>query len=423
MDKMPHNESAERAVIASLLSDKQCFDIYSQMIDSAIFYSPLRSTIVEKMKDLRTNDITILADSLPNIASVEISECFNHISTTEISKYLDIIKDKYIRRQAIFAAQKMITDLQENEKQSREVIKDAVIGMSNISTLNTRNTLYTMREAVLNVWEDLEKCKRGAVKGIGTGIKSIDTVAGGFMNGELITIAGASGMGKSSFASQIVLHNRKLKTVVFSMEMDNVLTAERMLFSAAQCNLDLALHGRLPIRDYQKLSEASSLADEKIWIDDAAGVTYKHIKNRCEMLADQNNGVELIVVDHLQIMGHEHKRSRNEEISETTGALKNLARDLKCPILLLSQLSREHTRRTPPRPMLSDLRDSGAIEQDSDKVYFVYRPWAIDKSQDPEACEIIVGKNRNGQTGLFNVRWIETTMSFTDNGGTYGQIC
>jgi replicative DNA helicase len=237
----------------------------------------------------------------------------------------------------------------------------------------------------------------------------------GLKPGGLILIAARPSMGKSSMALNIITYNGiqcKKVVLIFSLEMDKNLTAARALFGEANLSYDLAKRGLLKKESYLRLAESvGPLSDSQIYIDDTPAIKLSEIWNKCAQLKNKK-GLDLVVVDHMQIMGTVKSQSRNEEIGEISAGLKNLAREFNIPVIALSQLNRAVDGRCPPRPMLSDLRDSGSLEQDADMVIFLYRPEQYNQEDRPGICEVIVAKNRNGRTGIKEVMFDKVAMNF-----------
>jgi replicative DNA helicase len=265
------------------------------------------------------------------------------------------------------------------------------------------------------VFKDIENSIKCGM-GLKTGLKEIDDTIGGFQNGELVIIAARPSMGKSSFAINIVRENgikRKIPLLIFSLEMSKSLTTGRILFGEADCSYDEAQRGIL--RDMAKVSIAAGpISEAPIYVDDTAGASISQIVIRSEQYA-KLYGIRLIIIDHLGLIGGNKNIKRHEELSEITKSLHNLARRLNLPVIALSQLSRNVEYRNPPRPMLSDLRESGSIEEDSDKVLMLYRDDYYNKdSEKAGICEVIVAKNRNGRTGYKEVAFDKRAMQFKE---------
>jgi replicative DNA helicase len=271
-----------------------------------------------------------------------------------------------------------------------------------------------MLPEIFNHVEALSKMAGHKVK---SGLVDLDRDTGGFGPGELTIIAGRPAMGKSTLADTIIRYNGIIlrhPVAVFSLEMSRILCGARMLFAEASLSYHTARQGLLPKREFDELGTASELLmTAPIWIDDSPDLTTTHIITKCNYIKAQT-GISLIVVDYLQLMGSLSKgESRQEQISKISRGLKGISKIFDCPVIALSQLSREVEKRSPPIPMMSDLRESGAIEQDADAVLMLYRDdYYNGESKNPGITDIIIGKQRNGPVGTVSTKFDGKAMRF-----------
>jgi replicative DNA helicase len=415
-DQPPSAIDIERSVIGSFLSDKAIFDGFSPMIKSEYFTLPQLADIFCYMVLHNTCDMLVIMNKFPSYGVV-VAECFEQAAqSVNLAPHVDILQDRYYRRMLLQTADYMAQEAQHNYEVSPKEIIDRVQQDTMALTFKTSSHKLEHISPILGrVFHDLDEMHHNRKLGLQTGLPDVDEEIGGFQNGELVLIAARPSMGKSSFALNVCTHNgirEKKKIIVFSLEMDKNLTGARALFGEASLSYDLAKRGLLPKAGYEKLRDTvGPISDAPIYIDDTPGIKLSEIWNKCAQLKNKI-GLDLVFIDHMQIMGTGKGRSRNEEMSEISAGLKNLAREFNIPVIALSQLNRSVDSRTPPRPMLSDLRDSGSLEQDADMVIFLYRPEKYNREEKPGICEVIVAKNRNGRTGLKEIKFDEPTMNF-----------
>ena len=412
---IPHNTDAEQSVLGSMFISKKALQKALEVLNSELFYSDSHSKIFTAMKELDINkknvDITTVSEELNNrgwlkqVGDVEyLTEIIDSVpSATNIDEYIEIVENKAVLRKLIDEATSIINDSYDANKNISEVIEDAEKKIFDVSK-NLRTTEFkTIQEVLYKTQSDLEKlaAHKGDITGIPTGFYELDKITSGFHPHELIIIAARPGMGKTAIALNIV-HNMAIqskKTVaLFNMEMGAEQLVTRMLASVGQIDSGKLKTGNLQHSDWKRINEAMSrLSDTKIFIDDTAGITVGEIRSKCRRLATSNDGLDIVLIDYLTLIQGSSKgnASRQQEVADISRALKTMAMELNVPVIALSQLSRGIEQRVDKKPMLSDLRESGAIEQDADIVAFLH---CSDEEREKEnsLMEFVIRKHRNG---------------------------
>jgi replicative DNA helicase len=328
-----------------------------------------------------------------------------------------VLKDKYERRKIIQTCLEQIEDAFDNTETPSTEIAEKII--TTLSDLNTYEKIPEKIGRIIPIiLETFEKITgSGTGLGLKTGVKDIDSMIGGFLNGEMTLVAGRPSMGKTALALQIATHNaaQNIPTLIFSIETSNEQVCGRILCAQAGVSFDDILRGKTISREkWTELSiQAAKLSEYPIFIDETPAISIGQLIGKTENYA-KNKNVKLIISDHIGLISNTSRaRSRNEELSQISKKIKALGKNLKIPTITLSQLSREVEKRQPPIPRLSDLYESGSLEQDSDKVMFLYRDEYYNrKSEKKNIAEIILAKNKNGKTGFKEVYFDKPTMTF-----------
>lgn len=441
---IPNSKEAEQAVLSAMFLSRGALDKAFELIDETAFYYDNNRKIYNALKSLYDNDapidMTTLTNELRNKGSLEevggviyLTEVLNTESTAaNIDYYLKIVYEDSLRRRLIEASnevnqlgynteQELSTTLDEAERKILGVVKDK------------RSTEFkSIRTVIDNVQKNLQILAemKGEITGLGTGFVDFDKLTTGFQPTQLIIIAARPSMGKTAFALNIATHvaiAEKKSVAIFNLEMSAEQLANRMLASLGQIEGYKFLTGRLNNNDYVKLNEAfSQLENANIFMDDTAGTTIEEIRSKCRRLKSSETGLDLVIIDHLQLVysNKNYGGNRQLEVSEISRSLKMLALELDIPIIVLSQLSRLVEGREDKRPIMSDLRDSGSIEQDADIVAFLYRDDYYNKeaktSDNTSLSELLVRKNRSGNTKDINLvfkRDTSTFLNFAEEGG------
>ena len=430
---MPHSLEAEQAVLGCLLIDGEtAFQIFP-VLKAEDFYIDSHGHIFECMRNVYNSnkpiDFITLTDELENNSSLDsvggleyITSLTNIVPTAaNFAHYVEIVKRNSILRQLIHSSQKIIEYSYDSQNKD-EAISYAEKQIFDIAQNEETSNLEQLSNSLNQVIEkfDLIAKNKGALKGLATGFEDFDKITNGLQNSDLILLAARPGVGKTSFAMQIVnnVAMQGKKCAVFSLEMPKIQIAQRSICSVAMVSMEKALKGNLNMEDWKSLWAANKkLSGAGIFVDDSSMNTPVDILSKCRRLK-REQGLDLVMIDYLQLMSSGSKKNidnRQQEISEMTRYLKIAARELDVPIIVLSQLSRAVETRKDHRPVLSDLRESGAIEQDADIVLFIYKADMYNdvvNEDEPGVCELIVAKHRNGSQGTVKLRWVGEYVSF-----------
>ena len=431
--KIPFSLEAEQSVLGSILIDPECFPEIASMLKSDDFYLESHAAIYLAMQDLflqsRTIDVVTLIDALvKNGVYGTGDEGRKYIkiiaeivpSAANVKDYAKIVRDKNILRRLIGVCSEISDTAYSEQDDVTHLLDSAEQAIFAIAENNETKGFTHIREAILANYEHIKllKTDKAAAAGQPTGFSDLDKVLVGMGPGDLILVGARPGMGKTSFTMNVatkVAQYSKKAVCVFSLEMSAEQLASRMLSSEALVDSYALRSGNLSNDDWEKLARASSMLSEcEILIDDTAGMTVTGMKAKLRRV--KNLG--LVVIDYLQLMQSDRRiDSRVNEVAEISRNLKLLAKDLRVPIITCAQLSRGPESRTDKRPMLSDLRDSGAIEQDADVVMFLYRDEYYDAADKKDGiqntAEIIVAKNRHGSTANVKMGWFGAFTKFT----------
>ncbi len=441
--KIPQNIEAEQAVLASMFLSKYALEKSIDSLSKDLFYSDSHGIIFDVLKELKENnravDITTVTDELEKknqlskIGGVEyLGEIINSIaSPANVEEYINIVEEKAIRRRLIETAIEIENKGYNSDDTLNDLLDNAETKMLNVVKTRKGTEFRSIQDVITKAQSNLEKLSElgGNITGLITGFDEIDNLTSGLHGSELIIVAARPAMGKTAFAlnlaTNVAIKNNKT-VAIFNMEMPAEQLANRMFAAEGQIEGYKLSSGNLLKSDWNKLDEAiSRLSDAKIFIDDTPGMTISEIKAKCRRLASTQGDLGLVVIDYLQLISGSAKYAgnRQQEIAEISRALKTLAMELNIPIVALAQLSRSVESREDKRPLLSDLRESGSIEQDADIVAFLYRDDYYTKKVDYEdgssKSEFIVAKHRNGATKTINLLFrknISKFESFIDEG-------
>lgn len=430
--ELPYNLEAEQTVLGALLLDPEAITRAMDYIKPDSFYvtkhRDLFSIMIRQFSlGVKTDIITVIDESVrENIfessssAKEYLAALMESVPTTKnIESYCKIVEEKYYTRSLITSAKEIIEAASAGQENAQQLLDFAEQKIYDIRQGKTVDGLTKIDEVVLEAYDDLGR-KSGPDKekyiGAKSGFSDLDHVITGLNKSDLIIVAARPAMGKSVFAlnlaSNFARHNRDSEAVIFSLEMSKEQNVTRMLSSESFVELDYLMKGNISGDQWTKLAQgAESLSGMNIYLDDTAGITVPQMKAKLRRM--KNLG--LVVIDYLQLMNSNRRiENRVNEISEITRQLKLMAKELNVPVITLSQLSRAVESRTDKRPMLSDLRESGSIEQDADIVMFLYRDAYYNKdTPDPTLAECIVAKNRHGETGTVNLRFSGQYQLFT----------
>ncbi|MBP3461691.1 MAG: replicative DNA helicase [Bacilli bacterium] len=434
---MPNDINAEQCVLGSMFFSKKALQKCIESLNKDLFYLDSHAKIFEAIKDLAESgkpiDITIVTSELNNrkqLTSVGGVEYLSELTTivpsaANVEEYIRIVEEKAIRRRLIETAISIETDGYNWQDSLNELLDKSEKNMMSLSKSRTGSEFRPIQEVLFKTQANLEKLSqtKGEITGIPTGFYDIDKITSGLHESQLIIIAARPAMGKTAFALNLVTNvamNTKKKVALFNLEMGAEQLAMRMLSSTGQINGGNLLRGKLEHNDWKRVNEAiSRLAETSIFIDDTPGITIGEIRAKARRLASEED-LAMIVIDYLQLISIDSKYAgnRQQEISEISRSLKTLAMELKIPIIALAQLSRSVDSRDDKRPILSDLRESGSIEQDADIVAFLYRDDYYNKEsaidENTSKSEFIIRKHRNGPTTTINLVFKRDTSTFVN---------
>lgn len=428
----PQALDVERTVLGSMLIDAQAVVTGMELLDEGCFYSTSHARIFVCMCEMFEKsvpiDIVTITDHLRKRVWLEavgseayLAELAENVATSSnIEHYAKILIEKSTLRRLITTSAEITTECFNPEIEPQELLDRAEAKIFGISEARIKNSFQSMHELLQNTFKDIDRYAReGGVQGVRTGFTRLDEMLSGFQKGDLIIVAGRPSMGKTAFclsvAANTAIHH-KTPTAIFSLEMSKSQIAQRMLCSEARVDMHLLRSGKLPRRDYPNLSLAAGpLSEAPIFIDDTPGITVFELRAKARRLKAQHN-LQLVIIDYLQLMGStSNAENRQQEISQISRSLKGIAKELDLPVIALSQLSRAVEQRSDHTPQLSDLRESGAIEQDADVVMFVHRESRYNPELDESlrgVAQIIIGKQRNGPIGKVDVAFIEGFAKF-----------
>ena len=429
----PHSVESEQSILGSILLDKDAIITVAETITPNDFYKDAHRVIYESMMALNNKnepiDMVTLTDELrkrgylDDIGGVTYLTSLSTIvpTTSNVKYYADIVKEKSVLRQLIKASNDIINLGYGSGESAENVLDFAEKKIFDISQERTNDDFKPINQVLMDTYDMIESIysNKSDVTGVTTGFKDLNKKINGLQRTDLILVAARPAMGKTAFALNLV-QNAAIKgnasVAVFSLEMSKEQLAQRMI--AAQSNVELKKMktGTLNDADWPRIISAMAvMSDAKIFIDDTPGIKINELRSKCRKLK-MEQGLDLVMIDYLQLMESDSKNeSRQQEISKISRSLKILAKELDCPVVALSQLSRAPEQRADHRPVLSDLRESGAIEQDADIVMFLYRDeYYHSDSEKKDLAEVIIAKNRHGETGSVELVWMGSIQRFGD---------
>ncbi|HOQ37957.1 MAG TPA: replicative DNA helicase [Acetivibrio sp.] len=430
----PQNIEAEQSVLGAILLDKEVLSNVTEIISAQDFYRDDHREIFEAIVDLydRAEPIDLITvseqlkmrGSLDSVGGIEyLTNLANMVPTTANAKhYAKIVEEKSILRRLIRASSEIVKMGYEASEEVSYVLDKAEKSIFDVLQKRNNQGFSPIKEVLIDTFNRLEELynNKGYITGIATGFTDLDYKTAGLQNSDLILIAARPAMGKTSFVLNIAQYaaiHGKVPVAIFSLEMSKEQLVNRILCSEAMVDSQKIRTGKLEDSDWQKVARAlGPLSEAPIYIDDTPGTTAMEIRAKCRKLKIEKN-LGLIVIDYLQLMQGRAKgsESRQQEISEISRSLKILAKEINVPVLTLSQLSRAPEQRTDHRPVLSDLRESGAIEQDADIVMFLYRDdYYNPDTEKKNIAEVIIAKHRNGSTGTVELAWLGQYTKFAN---------
>ena len=431
---LPHNIEAEKALLGSVFWSYSSLQKVCEEINSEVFYLDSHGKIFDVIKSLYQEKKPVEVETvtleiinrglLLQIGGVEyLNSVIESVATgANVGYYIDIVLEKFTLRRMIEAATAIITSANGTDVKVGEALERAEKSILGISKLRKTSEFRTVQEVLDKAQNDLETLakNKGRVTGLTTGLVDLDNLTNGFSPTQLIIVAARPAVGKTAFALNIACaaaKSTKKNIAVFSLEMPAEQLIMRMISSLGQVDNKKLQTGRLENEDWRRINEAiSQLADTNIYFHDAGGVTASEIKAKCRRLSTQGEGLGLVIIDYLQLIDSSSKYSgsRQQEVSEISRSLKTMALELEVPVIALSQLSRSVEKREDKKPVLSDLRESGSIEQDADIVAALHAPNVEVPVDDnlPVPIQLIILKHRNGPIATIDMLFKKKTSTF-----------
>ncbi len=432
---MPHSVEAEQSVIGAMLMDRDAITTSSEIISGKDFYQSaygvVFDSIVELFNEGQPVDLITLQERLrtkevpAEISSLEFArDLLNMVSTSaNVKYYAQIVADKSVMRRLIRLNEELANICYAGNESLEAILEKTEKSVFELLQRRNSGEFVPIKQVVLNALERIEKASKnkGTVTGIPTGFIDLDYKLSGLQPSDLVLIAARPSMGKTAFVlniAQYIAFKKDKSVAIFSLEMSKEQLVNRMFSLESQVDAQAIRTGNMKDSDWEKLIEgAGIIGRSRLIIDDTPGISISELRSKCRKYKLEH-GLDIIIIDYLQLMTGgvgRSQESRQQEVSEISRSLKGLARELNVPVVTLSQLSRAVESRPDKRPMLSDLRESGAIEQDADVVMFIYRDEYYNKdSEFKKQAEIIIAKQRNGPVGTVNLAWLGEYTKFAN---------
>lgn len=431
---LPHSIEAEQSVVGSMLMGREAIMAASEMLTSDDFYQHQYGVIFDAMVELfnegKPVDLVTLQDRLkekdlpPEITSMEfVRDLLNAVPTSaNVRYYATIVSEKAVLRRLIRLSEEIANECYVNKEPVEVILEETEKRMFKLLQQRNSGDYVPIRQVVMNTLENIERASKtkGSVTGLATGFTDLDYKTSGFQPSDFILVAARPSMGKTAFVlniAQYMAFKQNKAVAIFSLEMSREQLMNRLFSMESKVDSQSLRTGNLKDEEWSKLIESAGLIGESnLIIDDTPGISIGEMRSKCRKYKLEH-GLDIIIIDYLQLMTGSGRGtdSRQQEISDISRSLKALARELNVPVVALSQLSRAVEQRTDHRPMLSDLRESGAIEQDADVVMFIYRDDYYNKdSEDKGIAEIIIAKQRNGPIGTVNLVWLPDYTKFAN---------
>ena len=423
---LPHSIEAEQSVIGSMLMDKEAIIAASEIVTARDFYQQqygiMFETMVELFNEGKPVDLVTLQDRLkekdvpPEVSSLDfVRDIITTVPTSaNVKSYANIVREKAVLRRLIKVNEEIANTCYAGKEPLEQILASTEKSVFDLLQSRSSGEFVPIRQVALNVLEKIEAASKtqGTVTGIPTGFIDLDYKTSGMQPSDFVLIAARPSMGKTAFVLNLVDHvavRKGLPCMIFSLEMSKEQLVNRLLAMESNVDSQKLRTGNLTDSDWDAIVEGIGvIGNSKLVIDDTPGISITELRSKCRKMKLEQ-GLSMIIIDYLQLMsgsGGKSSESRQQEISEISRSLKALAREMNAPVVALSQLSRACETRTDHRPMLSDLRESGAIEQDADVVMFLYRDDYYNKDTDmPNIAEVIIAKQRNGPIGTVNLLW------------------
>jgi len=430
---LPHSIEAEQSVIGSMIMDREAIVVASELITGEDFYNKQYGILFETMLELNEQgnpvDLVTLQDRLkekdvpPEVSSLEfVRDLISAVPTSaNIKYYANIVAEKSTLRKLIRLNEEIANTCYAGKENLEFILEDTEKRVFQLVQKRNTGDFVPIRQVVMNAMDKIESAakNKGSVTGIATGFTDLDYRTAGMQPSDLVLIAARPSMGKTAFVLNIAQHvafKLNLPLVIFSLEMSKEQLVNRMFSLESSVDAQKLRTGQLNDQEWERLIESAGvIGKSKLMIDDTPGISISELRSKCRKLKLEH-GLSMIIIDYLQLMsGSGRSDSRQQEISDISRSLKGVARELGVPVLALSQLSRAVEQRPDHRPMLSDLRESGAIEQDADVVMFIYRDDYYNHDTEKKGVsEIIIAKQRNGPIGTVELAWLPEYTKFAN---------
>ncbi|MCI8349272.1 MAG: replicative DNA helicase [Firmicutes bacterium] len=429
----PHNEEAERSALgAAMLSKDALMDVVEE-VRSEDFYNEshreIFDAIVRLYRENSAVDMLTVCEELKKHKALDMVGGRTYIgtltsevpSTANAGEYAKIVAEKSMMRQLIYASEGIAAKGYEDKIDAEDLVDCAEADIFQIAQKRQKNDYAKIQDVLMKNLKLIDEAERnkGSVVGLPTGFKLLDEKTSGLQKSDLIIVAARPGMGKTAFALNVAAQSAvkaKASVMIFSLEMSQEQLGQRLIAMQARVESEKLKKGDLERKDWDRINVAlDELNETKIVIDDTPGISVMEMRNKCRRLKAEQ-GLDLVVIDYLQLMTFDGRAdSRQQEVSALSRHLKLLAREMDCPVIVLSQLSRAPEQRQDKRPMLSDLRESGSIEQDADIVIFLYRDdYYNENTEKPGVCEVHLAKHRSGPTDRIELTWVARYTKFSD---------
>ncbi|MBE5901230.1 MAG: replicative DNA helicase [Lachnospiraceae bacterium] len=430
---MPHSQEAEESVIGSMLMDKQAIVVASEIVTAENFYSQQLGLMYEAMLELYNEGHPV--DPVTTVERLKEKGAPEHITSTEyimqiinavptsanVRYYATIVAEKAVERRLIRITENIANQCYTGEESLDSILATTEKDIFNLLQTRATGEFVPIKQVVMNALKKIEKASQntGSVTGIPTGFIDLDYRTSGLQPSDLVILAARPSMGKTAIVlniAQNIAVKEKKTTAIFSLEMSKEQLVNRFLSAESRVDAQTLRNGNLQAEEWERLVEgAGVIGESKLIIDDTPGITVPELRSKCRKYKLEYD-LSIVIIDYLQLMtGSDKIESQQQKISDISRSLKSLARELQVPVVALSQLSRAVEQRPDHRPMLSDLRESGAIEQDADVVMFLYRDEYYNKdSPDKGIAELIIAKQRNGPTGTVYLAWIGEHTRFAN---------
>ena len=429
---IPHSNDAERSVLGAAMLDERALIEVAEKVKPADFYNKSHQEIFAAMMELHRNnspvDSLTVSEELAKRGVLEMTGGRGYVaglasdvpSIANASEYAEIVAQKALLRELIIASDDVMTKSYADDSDAQSMLDYAEQQIMEIAKGRQSRSFVALRDILLENMELIsERSKtKGQITGVPTGLIDVDRTTSGLQKSDLVILAARPSMGKTAFALCVAKNaaSKGNRVMIFSLEMSKEQLTQRLLAMESLIDATKLRTGDLNTEDWKALSKAADALDKApIYIDDTPGMPLMEMKNKCRRLKEKE-GLDLVIVDYLQLMEMGGRvESRQLEVAALSRQMKQMARELECPVIALSQLSRAWEQRKDNRPVLSDLRDSGAIEQDADVVFFLYRDEVYNpETETPGECEVIIAKQRNGPIGTERVRWLAPYTKFVN---------